>query len=122
MKKLNNGAMIFCQLLWILLWSLPAAAMDIDEAPTGVTIDYLQELYEPVNFDHQMHAETYACNACHHHTTGDGTQDETCGKCHANSEAVGVVSCSGCHQQKKTPPPHLRAPLKGLSITLTNPG
>ena len=102
MKKLNKGALIFFQLLWIILLSLPATAMDIEDAPTTVTIDYLQELFEPVNFDHRMHAEAYACNACHHHNTGDGTQNRTCEKCHAHSEPTGVVSCSGCHQQQET--------------------
>lgn len=122
MKKFNNGAMIFCQILWIMLWSLPAVAMDIDEAPTSVTIDYLQNLYEAVNFDHQMHAETYACNACHHHTTGDGPQNEVCGKCHANSDASDDVSCSGCHQQKKTAPSPLASPAESNLYHIDKPG
>jgi hypothetical protein len=122
MKKLNKGASIFFQLLWIILWSLPAGAMDIDEAPTSVTIDYLQELYEPVNFDHQMHAETYACNACHHHTTGDGTQNVICVKCHANSESSDDVSCSGCHQQKETAPSSLSSPTERVLYHIDKPG
>ncbi len=32
---------------------LPASGMDADDAPESVTIDYLQELYEAVTFDHQ---------------------------------------------------------------------
>ena len=122
MKKLNNGAVIIFQLLWIMLWSLPAGAMDIDEAPTSVTIDFLQDLYGPVDFDHQMHAESYACNACHHHTTGDGTQDNTCAKCHANSAAADDVSCSDCHQQNKTATVSHASPTEGTSYHIDKPG
>jgi hypothetical protein len=106
MKKLNIGAKLFCRRLSIviMLLTLPAEAMDIDDAPETVTIDYLQELYEAVNFDHRIHAETFACNACHHHTTGGGPQNDICGKCHADSGASDDVSCSGCHQEHKTAP------------------
>jgi len=106
MKKRNNNITISQQtvlaILSILFLILPASAMDITDAPESVTIDYLQDLYTAVNFDHQMHAETYSCNICHHHTTGDGPQNAVCQKCHANSEAAEDVSCSGCHLQKKT--------------------
>lgn len=74
-----------------------AMAMDGDDAPINVTIDYLQQLYTAVDFDHQLHTELYACNTCHHHTTGDGPNNQKCGKCHADSGASDDVSCSGCH-------------------------
>ena len=120
MKKKNKTVMIFCQIVWLFFWILPAAAMDIEDAPTSVTIDYLQELYEPVDFDHQMHAETYACNACHHHTTGDGTQNKTCEKCHAQSESSDDVSCSGCHQQM-APLSSLAGPAESISYHIDKP-
>ncbi len=104
MNKPKPGAKIFYLLLGGMLCTFPATAMDIDDAPESVTIDYLQELYEPVTFDHLMHAENFACNACHHHTTGDGPHKEACAKCHANSPEVDDVSCSGCHEQRKTAP------------------
>ncbi len=90
------------QLAWINLPGLPALAMTQEDAPTTVTIGYLQELYEAVNFDHLTHAEMYDCSSCHHHTTGTGTQSETCKMCHAATEASGDVSCSGCHNSTKT--------------------
>ena len=121
MKKKNKTVMIFCLIVWLFGGILPAAAMDIEDAPTSVTIDYLQELYEPVDFDHQMHAETYACNACHHHTTGDGTQNKTCEKCHAHSDAADDVSCSGCHQQM-VPLSSLAGPAENISYHIDKPG
>lgn len=108
MKILHSASILFGWFILIIfgLFPIGTMAMDADDAPENVTIDYLQELYEAVEFDHQMHAEAYTCNACHHHTTGDGPKNENCGKCHANSAASDDVSCSGCHQIKdKTPSP-----------------
>jgi hypothetical protein len=122
MKNKHKSVVIFYQIILVIFWLLPAAAMDIEDAPTSVTIDYLQELYEPVDFDHQMHAETYSCNACHHHTVGDGTQNKTCEKCHANSESSDDVSCSGCHQQKKTAPSSLTSPTEMDFYHIDKPG
>lgn len=121
MKKKNKKVILFCQIVGLFFWLLPATAMDIEDAPTSVNIDYLQELYEPVDFDHQMHAENYACNACHHHTTGDGTQNKTCEKCHAHSEPSDDVSCSGCHQQM-VPLSSLAGPAENISYHIDKPG
>lgn len=108
MKKLNKSAMQ-CLILVNMLCCCAVGSLAIskDEVPVSVTIDHLQELYTAVDFDHQMHAENYTCNSCHHHTTGDGPENETCAKCHADSGAVHEVSCSGCHQQKGTAPSSL---------------
>jgi hypothetical protein len=99
-KKIS---IIILQMAWMILCGLPAAGMDADDAPVSVTIDYLQELYEEVPFDHQTHSDMYDCSSCHHHTAGTGTQNETCKKCHAASGATDDVSCSGCHKDKITP-------------------
>lgn len=106
MKKLDKNTMRYSWILLIILggFSAEAMAMDSDEAPASVTINYLQELYAAVEFNHQMHAEAYACNTCHHHTTGDGPENERCAKCHANSGAADNVSCSSCHQRKEITP------------------
>ncbi len=99
MKKLKLMAVTMCSVAWILWCTLPVRAMEKDDAPTAVTLDYLEELYAAVTFDHQMHAEGFACASCHHHTTGGGSQDESCRRCHADSGAADDVSCSGCHKQ-----------------------
>ncbi len=91
------------QMAWIIVCTLPAMGMDADDAPETVKIDYLQELYEEVTFDHQTHVDMYDCSSCHHHTAGTGPQNETCEKCHAGDAASDDVSCSGCHE--KTIPP-----------------
>jgi len=107
MSTLQKLAILLFQLAWVILCGLPAAGMDADDAPVSVTIDSLQELYEPVIFDHQTHSDMYDCSSCHHHTAGTGTQSKTCRKCHGTSGAEGDVSCSGCH--KKTLAVHLLA-------------
>lgn len=122
MKRPKTGARILYLLLGGMLCTFPATAMDIDDAPESVTIDYLQELYEPVTFDHRMHAENYACNGCHHHTTGDGPHNAVCGKCHATSPEVDDVSCSGCHTEKKTAPAPAADGTAGTVYHIDKPG
>ena len=107
MKKYPKSAMLYGSFLMIMWCCFPAGAMESDAAPDRVIIDYLQELYAAVDFDHQMHAEAYTCNTCHHHTTGDGPKNERCAKCHANSEPAGDISCSSCHQRQETAPTSL---------------
>jgi hypothetical protein len=104
MKNISNTAILCSSIFMVMLGSFAAGAlaMEKDEAPSSVTIDYLQELYTAVDFDHQMHAENYTCNTCHHHTTGDGPANDRCAKCHADSRPTGDVSCSGCHEQQET--------------------
>lgn len=100
MKVFAGAATTVCLTLLCLFPALSVAAMDSDDAPESVTLDYLEELYEAVTFDHQMHVDMLACASCHHHTTGDDILDDSCRKCHANSPAADDVSCSGCHEEK----------------------
>jgi hypothetical protein len=74
-----------------------AVAMDLKDAPANIEIGYLVKLYEAVTFDHGMHIDMYGCGSCHHHTTGESPENDSCKKCHANSAATEEVSCSGCH-------------------------
>jgi hypothetical protein len=68
------------------------------EMPEQVTLDSMAVLFEGVEFDHDMHTELGEdCSACHHHTTGTGTTDERCLRCHADSDEVEEVGCSDCH-------------------------
>lgn len=124
MKNSHSISIPFGWLLLIILLFFPTGtmAMDAADAPTSVTIDYLQKLYEAVEFDHQMHSETYACNACHHHTTGDGPKNENCGKCHADSTASADVSCSGCHQIKDKAPLPLAGQTEDNLYHIDKPG
>lgn len=103
MKSLRKtGTILFC-VIGILQGHAPAIAMDATDAPESVTLDYLQELYEAVHFDHQLHTDMYQCNFCHHHTTGDTPLKESCRSCHDATHAVVDVSCSGCHATQPTP-------------------
>lgn len=105
MSNFKTTDIIIFQVILILLSALPAGSMDAEDAPESVTIDYLQELYEAVSFDHRLHTDMYDCRSCHHHTTGTGTESTTCKKCHAASAGSDDVSCSGCHESKKSFPP-----------------
>lgn len=99
MKSIGKTTLTLCLALWFIILTLPVAAMEADEAPESVTIDYLQELYEAVTFDHQSHVDMFSCSSCHHHTTGTGSTNDSCNKCHYNSPATDDVSCSGCHEK-----------------------
>ena len=71
--------------------------------PGAVVLDSLEDMYEPVQFDHQMH--TYvadSCGVCHHTHMTKSEMD--CGGCHDISahqfkEAVSssFLSCEMCH-------------------------
>ena len=82
-------------LLVTLLLSINAYGMD---APDNVTIDVLANYYEPVEFDHAMHIDLAEdCSVCHHHTTGTGTTDLYCSRCHSEFKELVKVSCQDCH-------------------------
>lgn len=82
-------------LLLCCAFAVNCSAMD---APESITIDALAQYYEPVEFDHAMHVDVAEdCSVCHHHTTGTGTTDLYCGKCHGQFEELVKVSCADCH-------------------------
>jgi hypothetical protein len=87
-----KGALL---LVGSLLLALPAFAMD---APDSVEIDILADLFQGVEFDHQMHVDlAQDCSVCHHHTTGTGTVDLYCARCHDSFEEQANVACQNCH-------------------------
>jgi hypothetical protein len=74
------------------------AAMDASDAPDSITIDAIAKYYEPVEFDHAMHTELADdCSVCHHHSTGNGTSDIYCSRCHSDYQELDRVSCQDCH-------------------------
>ena len=83
-------------------------ALEADDAPDEVEISTLTNLYEPVIFDHALHLDVADCSECHHHTTGQPPADESCLKCHANSEETDSISCSECHNAKRFYPQDLK--------------
>lgn len=96
-------SLLICLLFWCILDPSKGRAITTDNGPDSVSIDYLQELYEGVTFDHEMHAEMYSCARCHHHTTGGGSEDESCKRCHGSSASGQEVACSECHEYRVTP-------------------
>jgi hypothetical protein len=86
---------LFFALFLALAWPPGSTAR---EGPEQVELAVLQFLYQPVLFDHASHSEMYACNVCHHHTTGDGPAEPRCARCHQHSPAYEQVACSSCHR------------------------
>lgn len=87
-----KGALLIASCLFL---AMPAFAMD---APESIRIDILAELYQGVDFDHQMHADVAEdCSVCHHHTTGTGSVDLYCVRCHDSFEEQATVACQSCH-------------------------
>lgn len=76
------------------------SAHKLNEAPDTFLIDEISELYQPVNFNHKLHADMAQmggdCETCHHYTPKDH-----------------IPPCSECHGGEKNPN-NLRQPsLKG---------
>jgi hypothetical protein len=120
------GVMHWIAVAVILVSGGAAAAQASQDIPETIVLDRLQELYEPVVFEHGMHAEMLDCSGCHHHLKG-GTTNESCMKCHSSEAQVRDVACSNCHsplsvttvsreEERKNPAPlyHIDIPrLKG---------
>lgn len=95
MKNISaKWAFLFLPLLGYFLF--PACNIAVADQPDEVIIDQLEELYEPVIFDHLMHADIYDCSRCHHDGENDG-QPGACSTCHSGRSFDGQQSCSACH-------------------------
>jgi hypothetical protein len=69
--------------------------------PSTVILGSLSQLYEEVEFDHEMHIDlTDDCADCHHHTTGTGSISRECGQCHSDSRGTDTVACRACHLEQ----------------------
>ena len=90
-RKLLGGAalLVACGL---------APRVGLAEAPDAVQLDRLANLFEPVAFDHAMHADLAGeCTQCHHHTLGGAPVNENCGRCHEANQPAATVACRDCH-------------------------
>jgi len=100
----------------------PAAKQISEEAPVKqkpvdlpetFTLSSLENMYQPVEFSHAMHAEmAEECASCHHHSPAG--QTPACGECHAepfdpqNLDMPGLkgayhLQCLDCHQEIGAP-------------------
>jgi hypothetical protein len=106
----------------LFLISAAGLAMDADDAPETIDIDILSELYGPVSFDHAAHTEITQCSHCHHHTTGTGPANPSCGRCHERAEEGDTVACSDCHAAKPFTRENLRKMEDPELIHIDKPG
>jgi len=96
----------------------PSTTGDLSQktGPVVVMLDELEDLYQPVPFDHRGHAHmsemTNGCMVCHHHSA-EGAAHPACKTCHEVSPAPGEErdirkptlkaayhrQCMGCHRE-----------------------
>lgn len=67
------------------------------QAPKYITINFLANIYQPVFFDHDLHAGYAACVECHHHTANASATDPSCNVCHRSGGPKAPASCRECH-------------------------
>ncbi len=90
----------------------PAPKVHIhDLMPQVVVLDSMANLYEAVEFDHEMHAVEVGCAKCHHHIVEhtdqtctihnvvDQTNDPFCARCHKGwfPGSLSKAKCKDCH-------------------------
>jgi hypothetical protein len=107
-----------------------ATSQDILEAPETVLLYELEDEYQPVTFNHRVHAKMSSmggeCSDCHHF--GEGGRIESCKQCHSVSASEdmrqpglkgayhrqcmkcheqwsGETNCEVCHAKKNVPGP-----------------
>ncbi len=94
---------------------LPAKTHIHDLMPQMVVIGSMSNFYEPVEFDHEMHAVEVGCAKCHHHIVEhtdqtctihnvvDQTNDPFCAKCHKGwfPGSLERAKCKDCHSPER---------------------
>lgn len=70
---------------------LAAVAVAAVQLPETVTIDQAKNKQAPVVMSHKLHADTIACDTCHHTQKG------------LTAEAAEVKSCAACHLDPEKP-------------------
>jgi len=98
-------------LLLIAVLGFAQTGVKTDGIPDMIEIGALENIFEPVQFDHKLHAEMTnmgaGCNTCHHH--GSEGVYEPCAECHVSEEENASLtmptingayhrSCLNCHQ------------------------
>jgi len=86
-------------ILVVLAVGLPFSGMARNlDLPDTVVLDSLVDLYQGVDFDHEMHTEIAEdCTVCHHHSVGIPATDERCAPCHNTESVLKSVACKDCH-------------------------
>jgi len=94
----------------------PPAKIHIhDLMPQLVVLDSMADLYEAVEFDHEMHAIEVGCAKCHHHiiehidpscaihNVVDQTNDPFCARCHKGwfPGSLNRAKCRDCHSSHR---------------------
>ncbi len=93
-----SAKQILTTLMMALAFVATGSMAQAADMPDQVSIDTMVKLFDSVEFDHAMHTDLGEdCSVCHHHTTGTGTADKRCVRCHADSEEYVPVGCSSCH-------------------------
>ena len=94
----------------VVLFFLAAPAFGAGgDTPASVLIDSLSQLYNGVDFDHELHIGVEEdCSVCHHHGFGNGVADKQCARCHSDSKGTSSVACNDCHVKEPFTVEHIR--------------
>ncbi len=107
---MNKQAFGFILLFLFVLISAVVLADKASNAPETIVLKKLENLWQPVNFDHSMHVDVAEnCTTCHHKPVG---KNLACSECHKipfdekNLKVIGLKGalhqqCMGCHKENK---------------------
>lgn len=93
----NSILMGMASTLFTLLLLLAGPAFAAGAPPDSISISELSNLYQPVEFEHEMHLDIYPCARCHHPAAGELDSDTICTNCHQNENEGLPVGCGECH-------------------------
>lgn len=93
----NSILMGMASTLFTLLPFFAVSTFAAGDPPDSITIDQLSNFYQPVEFEHGIHLESYSCARCHHHAAGEPDSDTLCAKCHQNENKGLPLDCGACH-------------------------
>jgi hypothetical protein len=120
LKRCRLPACIIIVFLGMMVLKAMPVSVEGMEIPGTIVIDHIQKQYNPVTFDHTMHAGLAGnCGKCHHQHNEKTIS--VCKECHfLNAEAFkasvkeGFLPCSGCHSDYSPEAPGM----PGLKVAL----
>ncbi len=96
MIKLRTVTYNACK-IFMLVMSFSAFCLASGDIPESITFDQLHNLYEPVLFEHQLHADMLPCSSCHHHLKSMPEEENSCTRCHLQENTQTELVCQSCH-------------------------
>lgn len=95
---MSSKSIILIGFAFVSMFSALALAAD---APGKIELKYLENLYEPSVFDHELHeGAADSCKTCHHKPAGQNVKCITCHKVPFDKDNLAVIGLKGAfHEQ-----------------------